>query len=160
MKRTVLFLLLFCLILPLCGCTGDDTDNITFYYLRTQESISYGARDAVIAPVVREVSEQNSGLNYLLRMYLSSPLPENYRSPFPSGTYLINAVREENTLVVELSEDFSTLEDIHLSLAAACLCATCFDLSNAETLRIISADLSLEFHRSSFLLLDDVTPTE
>lgn len=160
MKRILSLLLIFALLVALCSCAKDDSGSYRFYYLREPESVAYGTRDALIAPVIREISDQGIALNYLLRMYLTTPPPENYRSPFPSGTYLLNSLEEDNTLVVVLSEELSTLEDIHLSLAAACLCATCFDLTSAESIRILSGELTLTFDRDSFTLLDEIAPTE
>lgn len=160
MKRVFSLFLSLLLLFLLCGCTEDHASSCTFYYLRTGESVAYGTQDALIAPVVLEISDQGVPLNYLLRMYLTSPLPENFRSPFPSGTYLLNTLEEENTLVVVLSEEFSALEDIHLSLACACLCATCFELTEADTIQIHSGEESYTYDRGSFTLLDDITPTE
>ncbi len=160
MKRFSILFLTFVMVFSICGCTQDSGNSFTFYYLRSEESISYGTQDALIAPVDREISDQGVPLNYLLRMYLSSPLPENFRSPFPSGTRLHSVSEENGTLTVVLSEEFSALEDIQLSLACACLCATCFELTEAQSIQIQSGGESFAFDQNSFTLLDEIIPTE
>ena len=154
MKRSILFLLILCLLFSLLGCRSEQENSAYFYYLRSTESIRYGQPDALVAPVKREISDQNAELEYILQLYLDGTTDENYRNPFPQGTYMLSTLWHEDTLVLVLSREFSTLEGIRLTLAGACLTATCSRLAGAQQIQVRSGDQIYDFSIDDFTFLD------
>ena len=153
MKR---WILLLCALSVLCltGCSQQAESRFDFYYLRTSDTIRYGQEDALIAPVSRDITGQDPGLNYLLQLYLESPAPEGYHFPIPKGTYLLSTLWEEDTLVIVLSREFSTLDKMELTLAGACLSATCHDLAGAEHIQVRSGDSIYDFYLNNYTFLE------
>lgn len=156
MKRWILFL---CALSLLCltGCSQQEESRFDFYYLRTSDTIRYGQEDALIAPVSRDITGQDPGLDYLLQLYLESPAPEGYHFPIPKGTYLLSTLWEEDTLVIVLSREFSTLDKMELTLAGACLSATCHNIAGTERIEVRSGDTVYEFDLQNFTFLDAST---
>ena len=154
MKRLILCLAALSLLLCLAGCSDQEENNCNFYYLRTSDTIRYGREDAIIAPVSRNISGQNADLSYLLQLYLEGPSEEGFRSPIPQGTYLLSTLWEEDTLILVFSREFSVLSNIELTLAGACLTATCHDLAGAERIQIRSNDQIYDFDLHNFTFLE------
>jgi germination protein M len=156
MKRILSFVLILCLALTLTGCAGEAEKDVQFYYLRTGESIRYGSADALIAPVELENATPGDDLDHLLQQYLERPAGENFRSPFPKGTYLLSTIPRDNMLVVVLSREFSTLDGIRLTLAGACLTATCHDLSGYTRIQVRSGENVYDFDYNDYIFLDNI----
>ena len=156
MKRMIL-LLAAALLLSLTGCSKPEENTCLFYYLRTDDTIQYGQEDALIAPVSRTIAGQDAGLNYLIQLYLEGPSEEGYRSPIPKGTYLLSTLWEEDTLVLVFSREFSQLDNMNLTLAGACLSATCHDLAGAEHIQVRSGDNIYDFYLNNYTFLDGST---
>lgn len=154
MKKLFALFLVLALVLPFCGCTEPEDNTCSFYYLRTQDTIAYGREDALIAPVSRELTGQNAELNYLLQRYLDGPIEEGYRSPFSKNTYLLSSLWEGETLVLVMSREFSTLDHMQLTLAGACLTATCHSLTGAEKVQVRSGEAIYEFDLNNYSFLD------
>jgi hypothetical protein len=79
---------------------------------------------------------------------------ESYQSPFPDGTRLIRIRQDGNLLIMELTTHFSALENIQLTLAGACLTATCYELTGAESVRVLCGEEIYQFNRSDYTFLD------
>ena len=154
MKKLLVLFLVLALVLPFCGCSEPQDNTCSFYYLRTQDTIAYGREDALIAPVSRELTGQNAELNYLLQLYLDGPVEEEYKSPIPRNTYLLSSLWYEDTLVLVLSREFSALDNMQLTLAGACLTATCHDLTGAEKVQVRSGESIYEFDLNNYSFLD------
>ena len=155
MKRWILFLAALSLLLYLTGCSGQEERNCRFYYLRTAENIRYGQENGLVAPVDREISDQNAELNYLLQLYLEGPVEEGYVSPIPKGTYLLSILWNEDTPVLVLSREFSAANNITLTLCGACLTATCHDVTGAERIEVRSGDDVYHFALSDYTFVDN-----
>lgn len=160
MRQFLLLFLAACMLISLCAC-GAKEGSMDFYYLRSE--FLPGASDGVIAPEPRTISGER-GLNYSLRLYLEGPVSEQYVSPFPRGLHLLSTRFDGDTLQVYLSNEFSELKDIDLTLACACLAKTCLSLTEAAQIQIISStpdgNISYDVDIDSFALLDDAAPTE
>ena len=157
MKRRISCFLILLLLFGICGCAQPEENERTFYYLRTAETIRYGQADALIAPVTRNITGEDATLDYLLQLYLKGPTEEGYISPIPKGTYLLSSLWDGDTLVLVLSREFSSLDGIGLTLAGACLTATCRDLAGVETVEVRSADEVYRFDLADYTFLDDST---
>lgn len=154
MKRIILLLLLLSLALSCLGCQGGTEAEHAFYYLRTESTIAYGKEDALIAAESQDLGPEMDPED-ILRLYLNGPTEENLRSPFPKGTKLLSVTEESKALTLILSLEFSTLDGIQLTLAGACLTATCHDLTGIETIRVCSGEKTYNFTLSSFVFLDE-----
>ena len=157
MKRFLILILLVCLLTGTVGCARSNENTCTFYYLRTEESIQYGQADALMAPVELEISGQNAELDYLLQLYLDGPTEANYYNPIPSGTYLLRAAEDDGSLVLVLSQEFTELDHIRLTLALSCLAATCHSLTGMEAIQVLSGGETYHFHINDCIFLDDST---
>ncbi|MBE6922377.1 MAG: hypothetical protein E7465_04250 [Ruminococcaceae bacterium] len=157
MRRSVITLLIMCILLNFAGCIPSEEPSYTFYYLRTSETIQHGSADALVAPVTMDISTPNAELDYLLQLYLDGPTKANYVNPVPSGTYLLSALWEDDILVLVLSREFSQLNNIRLTLAGCCLAATCHALTGAEAIQIRSGEAIYNFTINDCIFLDEST---
>ena len=157
MKKFLILILVFALLLTVSGCGNRAKNSCTFYYLRTADAIPYGSADALMAPVTLEISGQNAQLGYLLQLYLDGPAESGCYNPIPSGTYLLSTLWEEDVLVLVMSREFTTLENMQLTLAGACLAATCHSLAGAERIQVRSGDHVYRFNLNDYVFTDDST---
>ena len=155
MKRLILLLTILGIVFSCAACGGQEEGNCVFYYLRSDSTIQYGQTDALIAPVERELSVQEVPLDDLLQLYLDGSSDEAFRNPCPKGTYLLSTIPKEDVLVVVLSREFSTLDGIQLSLAGACLTATCHALTDCEAIQVRSGENVYDFNLKDFVFLDE-----
>ena len=153
MKRMILFLLILAAILSFTACQEEIAPEPSFYYLRTQDTIAYGREDALIVAVPQDFSQETE-LDILLQLYLDGPVDENQRNPFPKRTYLLRTIEQEDTLLLVLSREFSTLDGMPLTLAGACLAATCRDLTGFEKIQVRSGENIYDFDMNSYVFLD------
>ncbi len=158
MKRCISLICALLLLLPLCGCRNEEEPAVHFYYLRSDDTISYGNADALLAPV--EVSAEGMDLLTLFELYLQGPDSEHFRSPLPENIRLLSVFQSDDTLVLELTSGFNSLGEIQMSLAGACLCATAYEVTGLESIEIRAGEHSYTFRNDSFLLLDSMEPTE
>ena len=153
MKHLICLILTF-LLLFFSGCQREEDPSVQFFYRRAQ--YVYGSEDGVIASETRDISTRDYG--YLLRLYLKGPQNELLVSPFPANTRLISTHMDDGVLTVGLSEEFAALKNMDLSIAAACFASTCFDLTDAQTVRIIATstydEVSIVLSRESLTLID------
>ena len=155
MKRLFSLLISLSILLSLAACGEPDENKYTFYYLRPQSAIQYGQQDQLVVPVTQEISPDSMLPEELLRLYMTGPMDEGCVSPFPKGTYLLTILPREDMLVIVVSREFSSLEGIHLTLAGACLTATCHALSGYERIQVRSGEEIYDFDFNSYIFLDN-----
>ena len=154
MKRCLSLLLILSLMLCCTACGEESEDTTVFYYLRSEDTIAYGQIDALIAPLPQQFSP-DAPLDDLLQLYLNGPSEEGYRNPVPKGTYLLSTIYKADTLVIVLSREFSSMDGIQLTLAGACLTATCREITGLECIQIRSGESIYNFDYNDFTFLDD-----
>lgn len=156
MKRFLSLLLIFCLVLSGCGILAERMrEPVTFYYVRS----GYDANmSQVIGSEERDAAGHRGELSYLLALYLMGPSQEGLRMPFPGSTRVLSVEREGGSITLELSDTGITLTDAQFSLACACLSLTCLNLTDAETVTILSAERSVTMSRDNLVLFDGSTP--
>ena len=158
MRRVFCLLIALMLLISFPSCKQEEDPSVRFFYLRNE--FVYGAEDGVIASEERDIAVEDMG--YLLALYLDGPQTETLISPFPKGTRLISTHMLDGILTLELSSEFAVLEDVKLSLAAGCIVSTCFDLSEATAVRIVSQsrknDISITLTRDSLTLANNSIP--
>lgn len=159
MKRFLIFLLLAGLALSCWACS--EPPSVTFYYVRDESAYLFGTENAVIVGEIRESASNIQNLQDLLILYFHGPLNENFRSPFPRGTSLVDIQQQGSQLTIRLSSIASAMKGTDLTLACACLAKTCFDVTNVEAVTILATgfgNISVTLSRDSLLLIDDAVP--
>ena len=158
MRKIIALTLCLLLLVGLTGCM-EAADNVTFYYVRYNDSYTYGQPNAVIAGEYRDVTGHSQDLNYLLTLYFHGPTMEYLRTPFPNGMSLRSVELVGDTLYVHTSSSLTLLRGTDLTLACACLAQTCFDLTDEAASVTITADglsyVSMTLSRDSIMLMDD-----
>ncbi len=164
MRKRMILVLLVALLLSGCGFGSGLREPVNFYYPQTQEAIAAdGALEGYILPEPRESAGHSGDLEYLLSLYLAGPTQETLRSPFPTGTRLVSITQTEGSLVINMNERFSQLSGIDLTLACACICTTCFDLTDVNQITITAPaaglypEVEMTMTRDSLTLVDNST---
>lgn len=162
MRRTLTLFLVLLLLLSFPGCHSGKSsvmEPVTFFYLCRSDPNDIP--DQVISSEIREASGHSGDLNYLLSLYLHGPLDQELKSPFPAGCELVSVIRLENTLCVTLDSSLTTLKDMRLTLACACLAKTCFSMADTDQVQIRAAasdyseSINITITKDSLLLEDN-----
>lgn len=162
MKRVLCLLLASLLLAGLLGChysdSGDILEPVEFFYPRRSRNFVYGSADGVIASEIREASGHTDDLHYLISMYLRGPQDSDLRSPFPGGCVPEEIRIEDDILHIRLSEEFSSLENMELTLACAALAKTCFAMTDSRYVHINSLSegksITIQLGADTLLLAD------
>ena len=124
-------------MIMLCACSQTPKDSqVPFYYPRAE--YKHGIPNGVITSEIHEISGHNDDLRYLLALYLQGPSDPELRTPFPSGTVLVDMMQYEREVTITLSSTAALLEGIDLTIACACLAETCFTICDVSQVRIQS----------------------
>lgn len=154
MKRAFICILIMGLLFSGCSLLEPRMmDPVTFYYL--EKDYLYGEQSSVLAAEMREASGHRSDISYLMALYLMGPTEEEHMTPLPAGTRIYASEEEGGGIRLELSEASGKLSDSEYSLACACLAMTCFDISEAEKITVVSGERSITMNRNSLTLFDD-----
>ena len=155
MKYILSFFLVLVLLAGLASCS--EPEAVTYYYLRQKEHYLSGTENGIIVGETREAAGSVQNLQDLLILYLHGPSNDTLRPPFPKGTTLMGIEQQDSQLTVRLSHAAGTLEETDWVLACACLAQTCFGLTEAGSVTITAAEMSLTLTRNSLLLVDTAT---
>lgn len=150
--KKLLCILFFAVILLLPGCGKEDENSAHFYY--PTQSLKSGPKNSIIASEKRTVQDK-SDLCQTLTLYLAGPADDKLVSPFPANTRVTDAIFEQDKLLITLSDHIGKLEGIDQTIACACLASTCFDLTDAQQITIVSDSFSISLGRNSITLLDE-----
>ena len=153
-KRISLFLILL-LVFSLWSCRKEET--IQFYYPRAE--IQYGFDNGLIVAEDRNIEGADRSLEFLLKLYLEGPISQELRSPFPKGTALEDLSRDENIIILTLSDPFAELENMDYMIACACVSSTCFSLTDAYSVTIVAGQNEMTLTRDSLALTDQAIST-
>ena len=154
--------LLLCLTMLLTGCGPRRENQIdspyTYYYRAAQ--VDYTAEDGVIRGEKREISGHEGDLVWILEDYFQGPQGEDLTSPFPKDLWVMDCQIKEKTVFLKLSQGFSNLSGIELSVAAACIAKTLFGIEGVDSVSItvegglLDGKQSLTLDREGLLLSD------
>ena len=159
MKRLFSLLLPVCLLLSGCGRKGKLLlEPVYLYYPKLE--YGYGTADSVIDYESMDGTGHMGDYPALLSEYFYDPVDEALVNPFPSGTKLLSAVVRGTDFRIRLTQEAAALMDMNFTLAAACLSMTCFELTDCESVTVISGTKQVTILRDSWLLLDDFIPAE
>lgn len=148
MRKAICLLLTLLLLLGTCGCS--QTDELRFYYPRSE--VQYGIPDGVIVSEVRSIEGKDADLTFLLKLYLEGPISHGLYSPFPQGTALESLSYAGGQLFIVLSESFTSLENMDYMIACVCIASTCFGLTDADTVTVKTQHTSISLTPDSLML--------
>lgn len=169
MKRLLSGFLCFLLCCSLLGCRQEEEapilEPVEFFYPRS--AFSYTDTETIVGSEQREASGHKEDLSYLLDQYFRGPHSESLSQPFPDGCHLVStSVRSNNTIVLVITDAFSTLTGMELSIACVCLAKTATALTGYPTVIIRAKSQFLDGKRSIIIrdgdpvLYDDyIAPT-
>ena len=151
MKQKICILLI-CVMLTLSGCNtlntqGASSGSVKFYYL--QNEIVYNSADSVVSYETRQSGRLKP--EELIGQYLQGPEKKNLASPYPEELKLVSVTQEDNTVKIVLSNEFTTLSNLELTLACSCLTKTMQGILPAESYEISSTGGKLN-GKSSILI--------
>ena len=106
---------------------------------------------------------QFPGPRLLMNALLNGPMDEKLESPFPGGVTLENwrwDPEQKGNLQIRLSEQYSGLTDIGLTLADYCIVLTVSQLPGVATVEISSAGHSSNYRTHKIRSVDEVLLTD
>lgn len=133
MKATRIWAAALLLVLGLSGCTL--THHSSDYSL-------YFCASTVHGPALTSQPYSGSStpdVEELVNALFQGPTTKGLTSPFPQGLTLLNWTLKDGLLTLNLSEQYSGLADISLTLADYCLVLTLSQLDGVDTVQIQSS---------------------
>lgn len=160
MKRMISLLLALVCICGIAGCAAETPPEspVAFYY-RCSE-IGLGAPEGVMQAEQRDAAGHEDEYEYLLNIYVKGPKSSHLAPTFPLGTKILRFSLENNRASITLSDNFSILTGMDLTVACVCLTRTVIEMTGCEqvTLRARTTNLDgnkfITFGKDSYLLLD------
>lgn len=152
MKKVIASILLLLTAICFIGCKdeADDYDvPVSFYYLT--DPISFDTDNSVFSQEIREAKSFYGNTSEVLNLYFSGPVHEGYLSPFPAGVSVISLERDQQRIILTLSDSFSTLTGSDLSVACACTGLTVLEYAQCTEVEIKTQATLLD-GRSSIII--------
>ena len=138
-KLRIVILVILCAILVACGAKTESI-NTDFYFIQSQED--YFLDQGSICAEKRSLAVEPHNIESILQTYLKGPKSSDLTTPFPEETALIRFSTDQASAQIVLSESFSKLTGIDLTLACTCICLTVHELTGYSNV-IISAQNTL-----------------
>ena len=153
MKRSIAILLILSIFM-LIGCTDTQEEYmepVNFYFPRINPG--YGQADSLIHAEVWEGRNYNTVA--MLDLYFHGPKDPESRNFFPAGTRITSVGFGDNTLIINVSDEFAALSGIELYVACACIYATGSELFDLDIVEIKAATALLDGKTS--IIMDEST---
>ena len=159
MKRHICLLLLFTIIFSLFACDSGEQNSVSFYYCRDAAQYQYFEDNAVVCAEQRDLQGHRDDLRYMVGLYLAGPMTEGLITPFSKSTKLLSVQKEEDQILIELSDHSKILTDSEFTLACAALTMTCMDFTECRKVSISSGGRSVTMNADS-IILSDILPQQ
>ena len=175
-KWTALFLTLILAVAPvLSGCEDNPVPGdhvLSFYYPRADACYmnpesDYSSSDGLIGIELRDTSQSQNNIEFLINLYLKGPKDPAFINPFPEKTTVISYRIVGSNMTLILSPEFSRLTGADLTLASACLTQsllTFFEPEGVTNVRLSSVSSMaatdsgrqwMDFNNDNLLMEDD-----
>lgn len=140
MRRAYLIVLSLAL-LAACAASPGPEQQVQLYFASTRNS------GASLVALPYRGDEPSPGVDALLAALLAgSPENEEAASPFPRGLSVLSwELRTDGVLSLDLSEHYSGLSDVSLTLADYCIVLTLGQLDSVEQVEITVAGRPLSY---------------
>lgn len=158
MRRIICCFLVIASVFLLCSCSprNEQSENtVTFYYRNPKTK--FGENAKVIIGENRETSSQNQDYQALIEQYLNGPRNYDSVSPFPAGTTLSELSIDSTTAYVVLTPHIATLSSSELMVACACMTKTIIEMTGVHSVKITTADGTLNGEDAIILTADSFT---
>ena len=152
MRRWFIMLLAFSMLAGAAGCARtqeEEPEGYVLYFTVSGEQ-EYGPALGT-QPYVW--GDEPASVDTLLEALLAGPTREELSTPFPRGVSVLNweLDEESGTLSITMSEQYSGLGDISLTLADYCIVLTLCQLDGVEGVEIHSAGYSNNYRSHQLL---------
>ena len=142
MKKIVCIFVVMSLILLSTACNADanNQQDVLFFY-RIQKT----AYDSPIGLIDSEprIFYKNVTAQGILNTYFSGPIHNEFISPFPENTALVDIQFEDTNLDIVLNDSFAEQTGAHLTLACVCIYKTVSSIYRIKTVRISAENVKL-----------------
>ncbi len=141
------------LLMVVMGCAQEDeSQQLQLYYTVSDTSI-YG--EAIQSEPC--IPEAEGDVLLLMNALLEGPSDQNLTSPFPVGTKMLWAGwLSDGTLVINLSEEYSGLVGMELTLADYCITYTLCQMERVDQVEILVVNQGNPFRNNLTLSPDDI----
>lgn len=157
MKRWMTWLLLALMLLTLCGgcgtAAGPDEAEYVLYFL-----VNDGSGSGPALGMEPYTGRGAPDPETLMRALLAGPATEGLRSPFPRGVTFQGwswDEEEPGNLQITLSEQYSGLTDISLTLADYSIVLTLSQLESVESVEILSQGYATGYRSHQILTAEE-----
>jgi spore germination protein GerM len=159
-KRAVKLLLIAAVLLGLCACSAKQEQRSAYVlYFPVSRDVQHGPA-LETQPIVREKDAPPPTPEALIQALLAGPTQEGLMTPFPKGTVLLSLAREGGAFSIRLSEPYSGLTDISLTLADYAIVLTLAQLEGVETVEIRSAEMAATYRSHQLLRPEEAVLTD
>lgn len=156
MKRIILVSLI---LLALTGCAKDHTPNnpVRFYYPKAE--ITFGSEYSAIAFESRE--SESLSTEALIRLYLDGPAQQELENPIPDGVELVSLLIDGDAASLVLTDPFSELSGLPLTVASICLSKTVIELAEVQTVVLscetkpLDGESHISISKDQMILVDE-----
>lgn len=151
MRRKALALCIL-LFLTACRASPGPEEGVKLYFASTRDS------GASLVALPYRGEEASPSVDALLSALLAGPPEnENAASPFPRGLSVLSwELRADGVLSLDLSEHYSGLSDVSLTLADYCIVLTLGQLESVEQVEITVAGRPLSYRSHQVLAPEEV----
>ena len=153
MRRWLMLLLALALLAAGAGCVREsggkweEGDYLLYFPVDSRQEVYGSALDTQLYEGEAEPSVES-----LMEALLQGPTRDTLISPFPRNVSLIAwEWKEDGVLCITLSEQYSGLADISLTLADYCIVLTLSQLPGVEGVEIQSAGYSVNYRSHQLL---------
>ncbi len=149
--------LLTLMLAVLVGCGQEEPPSPYQIYFPARAGTLYGS--AFAGEDYPVTQGETPTVTDLLEDLLDGPADATLVSPFPPGTKLLWVeLEEDGILQVNLTEEYSGLTGIALTLADYCIVYTACQIDGIEGVEILSANQQNPFRNHNILRLEDISP--
>lgn len=159
MKKLMILLLAFLLLLPVAGCRKEPVyeEPLTFYYRKA--IFDYEADCSAVETEIREGADYES-LEETIAIYLAGPVNPELANPFPAELKLLSAQLKDGTLYLTFSDTLAEICGWDLTLCCCCITLTCLELTDASQVCIaaesatLNGEKNITMNRDCLILVD------
>ncbi len=153
-RRMQVLTALWLLLLLTVGCAQEESVSQQLFY-PVDDAVLYG--DTMGSQDYESETGEDGDIIQLMTALLSGPTESGLKNPFPAGTTILWAGwRTDGTLVVNLSEEYSGLMGIDLTLADYSIVSTLCQLESVTQVEIWAANQENPFRNHQILSMDDI----
>lgn len=126
------------------------------FYYRTSDGEEGTVNQEPMDYELREIAGHEADYQWILEQYFKGPESGNLSAPFQKSTRLISVRLIDAQMRLMVSDDFSELSGIDMTLACACIARTCLGFEGVESVSISAAGASLGGKSAVVMHEDDI----